>query len=558
MKRYIMAVLANIALAVVMQANCLFDPYSYQGGKLLISGTIACSDTTSTIPSLLQFPISNLLTGTHMNQMVEVDENGKFSGELTLPHPVTLNVDRFGEILMLPGDTLSLWTDTATGEVRMEGSDGAIRYHRDRIGNKNLIIKNLHSIQEIASDFTREEIQELFDTVAAGIDRYLASHPADTTIRNRGERFADEIIRLSPVSNALNYIYTIADIYGDRKFTRTADASGKVQMTFNRDFVPLDFSAVTETVNKYPSDITCNPALLLADRISDQLIMRIELQHYGIGLSVVGKMFDIKDEISINSDSACALSRPFVLPRDYSPAIHNLQVSTIGTPYTMADEYRILFDRIVDAHGYDITTLLGQICLSRHIMNHYFPDDKQKIWLDGDRMEGFMAAVLPLFTDQTILRQLIHAYREFVKETDITAVNVKTITPTLEKIIAPYEGEALFVDFWGFGCGPCRAGMLRQRETVADFANRPIRFLYIAQDDSDRIKCEKWMAENNIGGEHIFIAPDDWKRLETELNFNAIPFKILIDRSHSTYHNPKEVLTQDEMGNLLEAIISGG
>ncbi|MDE6394369.1 MAG: hypothetical protein K2K77_03410, partial [Duncaniella sp.] len=53
----------------------------------------------------------------------------------------------------------------------------------------------------------------------------------------------------------------------------------------------------------------------------------------------------------------------------------------------------------------------------------------------------------------------------------------------LQKIIAPYRGNVLFLDFWGIGCGPCRGGMIGQKPMLAEYADKPFKALYIANAD---------------------------------------------------------------------------
>lgn len=39
------------------------------------------------------------------------------------------------------------------------------------------------------------------------------------------------------------------------------------------------------------------------------------------------------------------------------------------------------------------------------------------------------------------------------------------------KIVTQYNGNTLFLDFWGMGCGLCRSGMLSLRKLVEEMKN---------------------------------------------------------------------------------------
>ncbi|MDE6510770.1 MAG: TlpA family protein disulfide reductase, partial [Muribaculaceae bacterium] len=99
----------------------------------------------------------------------------------------------------------------------------------------------------------------------------------------------------------------------------------------------------------------------------------------------------------------------------------------------------------------------------------------------------------------------------------------------LSRIIEPYKGNVLYLDFWGIGCGPCRAGMMNQKPLLEKLADRPFRALYIAEADQMEA-CNEWLEKEGIKGEHLFISQDDWKRLTGLFNFSAIPFGVLIGR----------------------------
>lgn len=118
----------------------------------------------------------------------------------------------------------------------------------------------------------------------------------------------------------------------------------------------------------------------------------------------------------------------------------------------------------------------------------------------------------------------------------------------LSKIIEPYKGNVLFLDFWGIGCGPCRAGMMRQKQLLEELADKPFKALYIANADEGIDACKKWLRKEEIKGEHIFVTGDDWQRLSGLFNFSAIPFGVLIDKegnilkTHYSIHEDEPLL----------------
>ena len=114
----------------------------------------------------------------------------------------------------------------------------------------------------------------------------------------------------------------------------------------------------------------------------------------------------------------------------------------------------------------------------------------------------------------------------------------------LEKIISPYKGNVLFLDFWGIGCGPCRAGMISQKTLLEELSDKPFKALYIANSDEGLDACRKWLRNEDIMGEHFFVSGDDWKRLCGLFTITGIPHSVLIGKDgkiiDSDYHIYRE------------------
>ncbi|MDE6693415.1 MAG: TlpA family protein disulfide reductase, partial [Muribaculaceae bacterium] len=107
--------------------------------------------------------------------------------------------------------------------------------------------------------------------------------------------------------------------------------------------------------------------------------------------------------------------------------------------------------------------------------------------------------------------------------------SVDTQSNILAEVIKPYLGNVIYVDVWGIGCGPCRAAMLQQKELIRHYEGQPLTVIYLAGED-EKEQCERWMRENDIKGEHVYLSPDNKERFYGDFNIVGIPFGILIDK----------------------------
>ena len=96
----------------------------------------------------------------------------------------------------------------------------------------------------------------------------------------------------------------------------------------------------------------------------------------------------------------------------------------------------------------------------------------------------------------------------------------------IRNVIAKYPGRYLMIDFWGMGCGPCRAAIQSSKALRAEIAKRDdVKLIFIAgertTEGSDAYK--KYVAEWLADEETICVSNDDFRRLQELLEFSGIP-----------------------------------
>ena len=105
-------------------------------------------------------------------------------------------------------------------------------------------------------------------------------------------------------------------------------------------------------------------------------------------------------------------------------------------------------------------------------------------------------------------------------------------TEIFRKIIDPYKGKILFIDFWATTCGPCRGGieeMAPLRKKYKD--SKDFKFIYITSINESPENDYNEYVEKNLKGEAIYRIPmSDYHHLRQLFHFNGIPRYVLIDR----------------------------
>ena len=177
--------------------------------------------------------------------------------------------------------------------------------------------------------------------------------------------------------------------------------------------------------------------------------------------------------------------------------------------------------------------------------------------LNLKNLTNHLAEVLTTITYPEISHRLMALYRETIRKTESSTKNEDTLSPEyralLDKIIKPYRGNLLYMDFWDMGCGPCRQGMLQQREMVKDLKEQPVRFLYVCDENNfTRTDAEKWMGENLIHGEHIYISHDEWTLFQHIFNFSGIPHSVLINQEGKVIQDDIHLMYKEQLTKYIK------
>lgn len=112
----------------------------------------------------------------------------------------------------------------------------------------------------------------------------------------------------------------------------------------------------------------------------------------------------------------------------------------------------------------------------------------------------------------------------FSKETDAREL--------LNKIIAPYRGKVIYIDFWGTWCGPCKRQMQYAHPIKKELEEEDVIFLYLANASPQK----QWLAfikEMGLTGEqsvHYNLPAKQQSLLEQYLDISSFPGFILIDK----------------------------
>lgn len=497
------------------------DEYHFHAGKAIVKGRFVNraehSFSTFNVTGTDQFSNQEFV------RTINIEPDGSFLELISLPHSGWVYFDgaEIPPAFIAVGDTLDLLINGTGDETTISGSGAT--------GEVNSVWPRLET--QFASKETRtpwEEMNREFmlewkNRKVRELDRIASAIDADTiTLLNGCSNYAKDVLKTSLLAMPLEQM--LVAVHQWRWRTRNEDGKPNPALTITSDSF-FDFLSARQS---YLMD---NPLMIFAADGSG-VINNMEFFVLNAYLFLANNME--RWSKSTDSDELGNYKENFVLPHNYDPALHREMLEfDKGHLLSLADYYAMCSDSIRSRFKLDNTGFMMQLSLLHRVLDFDYEDSAE--WFLTRKAEE-LAAAMPLFTASSICHHAVDVYRRFVIEREGNArMEASVSTPgdsLFQSLKDKYAGNVIYMDFWGIGCGPCRMGMLQQRTLVDKYKDSPVRFLYICNEkDSPREPSQKFLTDNGIQGEHLFLSSDEWNLLTNKFQFNAIPFTLLIDRN---------------------------
>ena len=485
------------------------------------------------IPELGMTSVSLILhenmTRQEKNLYTNIGKDGTFEFSFPLSYAHTAHLIHNAPIYIESGDTLDIYIDMEVTPYRKP------RYMAYRSNGESAMIsllwESLEKKLNVKFDYKKMEA-----SVAGGSDSVMV-YRGELLERLRqvcNKDYMDKIFEDSPLSpygkeviaasaraNIMVQLTELYSGYNAKQYITERDSTGKMIYRADSTFVPLD------------------------------------AQKFYAGLeSVADLLFDCPLMLSTFSDWV------FFNRLEFTPLFENYWRATDVENLMSCDDYN------QKHYGFG-RCFMSQVRMSRllsgfmqELQKREDPDvdkfgNKSPMNINLHSLTFQLADILTTITYPEISHRLMTLYRETIRKTEGSTKNEDALSPEhralLDKIIKPYRGNLLYMDFWNMGCGPCRQGMLQQREMAKDLKEQPVRFLYVYDgNNSTRTDAEKWMGENQIPGEHIYISHDEWMLFQHIFNFTAIPHGVLIDQKGKVLQEDIYLMNKEQLTKYIK------
>ena len=500
-----------------------FNDYMFRGGNVVLKGRFE-NYSQSEMPQYVVANVMDYFSLQNQNQLVKVNADGTFCGTVKLPHSQICFIDASPHTiipLLSVGDTL---------EAVFTPNDYVLNSRNNHLAD--IFTESLNEIYKRYADSPYGDLSQPYiyskdgnrDTIQWAIERNIdIMEQAIKDIRRGRIVIPDSLSPLACEMVKSNILFkglsNIVELLETWRFS-----SGK----------PLDLSRLRKFFIKHEKDLFDNPCVLFNSSTFWALFNSLRntiyapLYHGATTYAPAGAEQDVAD-----------YALWYILPREYRDGFLEKALPLSGdTLYTQEDKIRQGFEKIYEMYGVSSSSFLSQMALTLYVYGQHFEG------VDGDKYITEKAkAAMPFITDPVVAHHFLELHRKHV------VANENTVVPMLnafanevaDRVLSPYKGNVLFLDFWSYGCGPCRAGMLEQRELVERMKGKPVKFIYIASTEYDDVEhSTQWLKEKGINGEALFVDERDWTALKGLFNFTGTPALVLIGRDgfvHSASHD---------------------
>lgn len=490
----------------------------FSSGTVVISGVIDGYDPRVN-GDMIHASVRNCVGQRSLTVNIGINPDGTFSEKLYLVSSgeVTLDINGYGllPVYVEAGEDLFIYFDPEQKMLRQAGLPaGPALCFGGSLGEINHGIVNAPGNPNVYPDRDKtqrenhEKIRRAADKWSERMERYIAANPS-----------------MHPI--AVSYLRD------DVKSFRAHSQLDYMNFGLKSSKEPIDTALALKVFSDVLPDVFAADSLVLTTPWNMRLMNRLAFCQLPEMLGMVEKGVIRPDsamtkKLFESPDSNRMVNHPVIAGN----LADNQEIKQSKTPFRPVSALKHRTENIdqrskmmMEFAGMSEMPLVLQ-ALGTSALCSYYRSDQLGTY---DECEPFIDSMQSVTRPE--LRDAIKAYYQTLLSGKPSDIPDDAGGRILRRILSPYKGKLVIVDFWEMGCGPCRAEIRdwkEFRDTHRDGKDYMFVFISSDEDSSDEV-YESFVAKNLNNDISLRIPQKEFRQIQETLNFNYFPYEIIVD-----------------------------